>query len=145
MWIFLGSNTTCISAEDDAAAARIQSKNGLESYAYNLRNSLNDEKLSSKFDPADKSKLESAINDTISWLDSSQEASKEEYEDKQKELEGVANPIMQKLYGGAGGEGGFPGGAGGFPGGAGGFPGGGGAPGGFPGASEDGPSVEEVD
>ncbi|KAI6005503.1 heat shock protein HSS1 [Pisolithus albus] len=128
-------------AEDEAAAARIQAKNGLESYAYNLRNSINDEKLAGKFDPADKSKLESAINDTISWLDSSQEASKEEYEDKQKELEAVANPIMQKLYGAAGagaGPGGFPG--------AGGFPGGGAAPGGFPGGGgEDGPSVEEVD
>jgi hypothetical protein len=52
-----------------------------------------------------------------------------------------SSPIMQKLYGAAGG----PGGDGGFPG-AGGFPGGaGGAPGGFPGASEEGPSVEEVD
>ena len=51
------------------------------------------------------------------------------------------SPIMQKLYGAAGGA---PGGPGGFPGG--GFPGGGGAPGGFPGAGhEEGPSVEEVD
>ena len=121
-------------AEDEAAAARISSKNGLESYAYNLRNSLNDDKLKDKFDAADKTKLESAVNDAISWLDASQEASKEEYEEKQKELEAIANPIMQKLYGAAGGApGGFPGGA---P---------GGAPGGFPGASEDGPSVEEVD
>ncbi|KAJ7135685.1 heat shock protein 70 family [Mycena epipterygia] len=115
-------------AEDEAAAARITSKNALESYAYNLRNSINDEKLADKFEAADKTKLESAVNDTIKWLDASQEGSKEEYEEKQKELEVVANPIMQKLYG-----------AGGFPGGA------GGAPGGFPGASEDGPSVEEVD
>ena len=86
------------------------------------------------------------MNETISWLDASQEASKEEYEDKQKELEAIANPIMQKLYsaGGAPGGGAFPGGAGGFPGGAGGFPGGA-APGGFPGADADGPSVEEVD
>ena len=122
-------------AEDVAAAARTAAKGSLESYAYNLRNSLSDEKLADKFDPADKSKLDSAITETISWLDASQEASKEEYEDKQKELEGIANPIMQKLYGAAGGApGGFPGGApGGFP---------GGAPGG---ASEDGPSVEEVD
>ncbi|KIJ44013.1 hypothetical protein M422DRAFT_67675 [Sphaerobolus stellatus SS14] len=129
-------------AEDEAAATRIQSKNALESYAYNLRNSLNDEKLAGKLEPADKSKLESAINDTIGWLDASQEASKEEYEEHQKELEAVANPIMQKLYaagGGAPGE--FPG-AGGFP---------GGAPGGFPGAGAggppggEGPSVEEVD
>jgi L1 cell adhesion molecule like protein len=122
-------------AEDEAATARISAKNGLESYSYNLRNSMNDEKLADKFDPADKAKLEAAVNETIQWLDNSQEGSKEEYEEKQKELEAIANPIMQKLYGAAGGApGGFPGAGG--P---------GGAPGGFPGASEDGPSVEEVD
>ncbi|KAK0459654.1 heat shock cognate 70 [Desarmillaria tabescens] len=122
-------------AEDEAAAARIAAKNGLESYAYNLRNSMNEEKLADKFEASDKSRLETAVNEAISWLDNSQEASKEEYEEKQKELEAVANPIMQKLYGAAGGA---PGGApGGFP---------GGAPGGFPGgAHEEGPSVEEVD
>lgn len=131
-------------AEDEAAASRIASKNALESYAYNLRNSTQDEKLADKFDAADKQKLDTAINETIQWLDGAQEAAKEEYEERQKELEAVANPIMQKLYGAAGGA---PGGAGGFPGGAGGFPGG--APGGFPGAGAgapgaDGPSVEEV-
>ncbi|KAI0831517.1 heat shock protein HSS1 [Trametes gibbosa] len=129
-------------AEDEAATARITARNGLESYAYNLRNSLSDDKLKDKFDPADKKKLEDAVNDTISWLDNSQEGSKEEYEEHQKELEAVANPIMQRLYQSAGGA---PGGE--FPGGApGGFPGG--APGGFPGGAaggEDGPSVEEVD
>ncbi|KZV86536.1 heat shock protein HSS1 [Exidia glandulosa HHB12029] len=126
--------------EDEEAASRIQAKNGLESYTYNLRNSLQDEKLADKFEPADKKKLEDAINETIKWLDNSSEASKEEYEEHQKELEAVANPIMQKLYSSAGGAPGeFPGGApGGFP---------GGAPGGFPGAggASDGPSVEEVD
>ncbi|KAF8274943.1 heat shock protein 70 [Lactarius quietus] len=110
-------------------------KNGLESYSYNLRNSLTDEKLAGKFDAADKTKLETAVNETIA-------GSMEEYTEKQKELEAIANPIMQKLYSQAGAAGGFP------PGAAGGFPGGapGGAPGGFPGAGgEDGPSVEEVD
>ena len=81
-------------AEDEAAASRITAKNGLESYSYNLRNTLSDDKLASKFDPADKSKLESAVNETISWLDSSQEASKEEYESKQKELEAVAKYVV---------------------------------------------------
>ena len=85
-------------AEDELAAARITAKNGLESYAYNLRNSLTDDKLAGKFDPADKSKLESAVNETISWLDTSQEASKEEYELKQKELEGVAKWVYLLLY-----------------------------------------------
>lgn len=77
-------------AEDEAAAARIAAKNGLESYAYNLRNSITDEKLADKFAAGDKAKLEGAVNETISWLDASQEASKEEYESKQKELEAIA-------------------------------------------------------
>ncbi|KAI9342516.1 heat shock protein 70 [Zopfochytrium polystomum] len=120
-------------AEDEATAERIQAKNGLESYAYNLRSTLQDEKVAGKLDSADKNKLTSAIDEAIKWLDANLEASKEEFEHKQKELEGVANPIMMKLYGGAGGA---PGG--GFPGGA--------APGGFPGAGGDsGPVVEEVD
>ncbi|KAI6103518.1 hypothetical protein F5141DRAFT_1007743 [Pisolithus sp. B1] len=72
-------------AEDNAVAARIQAKNDLESYAYYLRSSVK--------------KLEIAINETISWLDSSQEASKEEYDNKQKELQAVA--VMQKLSGAA--------------------------------------------
>ena len=80
-------------AEDEVAgsAARITSKKALESYAYNLRNSLTDEKLAEKFEPADNTKLESAVNDAIKWLDASQEGSKEEYEEKQKELEAIAN------------------------------------------------------
>ncbi|KAI6045427.1 heat shock protein 70 family, partial [Pisolithus marmoratus] len=70
--------------EDEVTAARIQAKNGLESYAYDLRNSME--------------KLETAVNETINWLDSSQEASKEEYDDMKHELQAVANEIMQKLY-----------------------------------------------
>jgi heat shock protein 1/8 len=129
-------------AEDEAAAARIQAKNGLESYAYNLRNTLQDEKVGGALAEDEKTKLSAAVEESIKWLDDSQEASKEEYESKQKELEEVANPIMMKFYqqqqGGA-----APGGAapGGFPGAP------GAAPGGFPGstAETDGPSIEEVD
>lgn len=89
-WIVIRMLIMSPVAEDEAAAARIQAKNGLESYAYNLRNSITDEKLADKFEAADKTKLETAVNETISWLDSSQEASKEEYDEKQKELEGIA-------------------------------------------------------
>jgi len=124
-------------AEDEAAAQRIQARNGLESYAYNLRNTMQDEKVAGKLQGEDKTKLESAIDETIQWLDRSHEASKEEYESQQKELEKIANPIMMKLYSEGGAPGGMPN-MGGFPGGA--------APGGFPGASESsGPTVEEVD
>ncbi|BGP01852.1 Heat shock protein SSA4 [Rhodotorula toruloides] len=102
-------------AEDEAAAARITAKNGLETYAYSLRNSI-DGDLKDKIEGSDRETLDKAISETISWLDASAEASKEEYEEKQKELEGVANPIMMKAYGAAGGA---PGGMPNMPGGAG--------------------------
>jgi len=126
-------------AEDAKVAERVAAKNGLESYAYTLRNTLQDEKIASHIDAGDKDKLNKAIDETIEWLDHNQEATKEEYESRRKELEGVANPIMTKMYQQAGAAGAAPGG---FP---------GAAPGGFPGAgagnagSNNGPTVEEVD
>ncbi|KUL85837.1 hypothetical protein ZTR_07342 [Talaromyces verruculosus] len=87
-------------AEDEAEASRIQAKNGLESYAYSLKNTLGEGKLT--IEAADKEKLEAEIEKTISWLDSNQTATKEEYEAQQKELESVANPIISAAYGGAG-------------------------------------------
>ncbi|CAK7263379.1 Hsp70 chaperone [Sporothrix epigloea] len=120
--------------EDEAEGRRVAAKNGLESYAYSLRNTLSDSKVDEKLDAADKEKLKAEIDRVVSWLDESQQATREEYEEHQKELEAVANPIMMKFYGSAGGPpGASPDGApGGFPGAAG-------------GASNDGPTVEEVD
>jgi heat shock 70kDa protein 1/2/6/8 len=133
-------------AQDEANRARIEAKNSLENYAYQIRNTLNDEKMSGKISAEDKSKVDAAINETTSWLDNNQQAEKEEFEAKQKALESVVLPILQNLSGGA--EGGMPGG---FPGG--GFPGGGfpGANSSAPGASsssaaaDDGPKIEEID
>jgi len=121
--------------DDEEIKDRIHAKNALENYAYSLRNTTQDDNLKSKFTPEDLEKLNKAIDDTVQWLDNHQQSSKEEYESKQKNLESVAMPIMQKLYGaGGGGAGGMPGGMpGGFPGG---FPGGA-APGG-----QSGPTVE---
>jgi heat shock protein 1/8 len=125
--------------EDEAEGRRVSAKNGLESYAYSLRNTLSDSKVDEKLEAGDKEKLTAEIDRVVAWLDESQQATREEYEEHQKELEAVANPIMMKFYG-AGGAGGA-----GMPGG---MPGA--APGGFPGGSagathDDGPTVEEVD
>jgi len=125
--------------EDQQETERITAKNQLESYAYSLRNTLSDPKVEEKISSEDKTTLSGKIDSTVSWLDENTTATKDEFEAQQKELEGVANPIMMKFYG-AGGEGGMPGG---MPGGApGGFPGAGGAPGA---GHDDGPTVEEVD
>jgi len=147
-------------AEDEKVKKKVEAKNALENYAYSMKNTISDEKVASQLDPADKEKIQKAVDDATSWLDQNQLADVEEFEHKQKELEGICNPIITKMYqqsGGPGGApgaggpggfpGGFPGGPGGFPGGPGGFPGG---PGGPPGAAppsggRSGPTVEEVD
>jgi len=129
-------------AEDDANRNRIESKNGLENYCYSLKGSISGDEASAKMEADDKTSLEAKIEETISWLDSNPSAEKEEYEEKQKELEAVAMPILQKM-GGAAGAGGMPGGMPDM----GGMPGGGGAPAGAPAADDPagGPTIEEID
>merc|ERR1712013_980041 len=121
--------------EDEANKVKIEAKNSLENYCFTMRNTLNEEKLKEKFEDGDKEKIESAVQETLDWLDKNQLAEKDEFEAKQKELEAVVNPIMMKVYQAAGGGGGMP--EGGMPGG-----GMGGPP---PGAGAGGPTVEEVD
>jgi len=97
--------------EDKAAKETIDARNGLEGYAYNMKNQINDEeKLGSKISEEDKETIEESVKAAIDWLDENKSATKDEYAEKQKELEGVCNPIVSKLYqqsgGGAGGAGG---------------------------------------
>jgi heat shock protein 1/8 len=124
-------------AEEDAKVAdRVAAKNGLESYAYSLKQTLDNAELKDKFQGDDHATLEAKVKEVIHFLDSADSASQEELAGEQKSLEEVANPIMQRFYQ-AGGQG-PEGAAGGAPGG---FPGAGGAP--NAGGAE--PSVEEVD
>merc|ERR1711918_340201 len=115
---------------------KVEATNGLENYCFTMRNTLQEAKLKEKFEGGDKEAIEKAVQETLDWLDKNQLAEKDEFEAKQKELEGVVNPIMMKVYQAAGGDGGMPGG-GGMPGFGGGAP-----PGGGGGV---GPTVEEVD
>jgi len=96
-------------AEDESHGEKVAAKNGLESYAYSLRNNIADQKFASKLDAADKSTLDKAIADTISWLDDNQQGEKEEFETKQKELESICNPIITKVYQQSGGGAGYAG------------------------------------
>jgi len=107
---------------DEKQKQRVEAKNGLEAYVYNVRNTLK----SGDTEVAKKAweKAEPTVEDAIKWIDANQQASKEEYDDKQKELEEKLNPILQEMYA------------------AGGTPSGGMPSGGMPGA---GVHVEEVD
>merc|ERR1712023_593367 len=123
--------------EDEAHLKKVEAKNSLENYAYSMRNTINEEGVKDKIDAADKESIEKAVNETISWLDGNQMAEQDEFEDKLKELEGICNPIIQKMYA-AGGGGGMPGG---------GMPDMGGGAGAPPPSSDGGagPTIEEVD
>merc|ERR1712025_302745 len=123
--------------EDEKQKNRISAKNALESYCFHMKSTVEDEKLKDKISADDKKTITEKCTDTISWLDSNQLAEQEEFEHKQKELEGICNPIITKLYQSAGGA--PPPGAGGMPD----FSAGGAAPGAGQGGS--GPTIEEVD
>jgi len=83
---------------------RVESRNELESYAYSLKNQVNDkEKLGAKLTDEDKEKIEEAIDEKIKWLEDNPEADSEEYKAQKKELEDIVQPVIAKLYQGAGG------------------------------------------
>lgn len=124
--------------EDEEVKKKVEAKNALENYAYNMRNTIKDEKFAGKLDPEEKQKIEKAVDETIEWVDRNQLAEVDELEDKLKELEGLCNPIIAKMYqGGASGDVpmdyDMPGGGGSY---------GGGSTGSGAGA---GPKIEEVD
>jgi L1 cell adhesion molecule like protein len=89
-------------AEDEEHKKKVDAKNALENYAYNMRNTIKDEKIGSKLSPEDKKKIDDAIEASIQWLDSNQLAEADEFEDKMKELENLCNPIIAKMYQGGG-------------------------------------------
>lgn len=90
--------------EDKKLKERVESRNELESYAYSLKNQVNDkEKLGAKLADEDKEKIEEAIDEKIKWLEDNPEADAEEYKTQKKELEEIVQPIIAKLYQGAGG------------------------------------------
>merc|ERR1712159_378314 len=95
--------------EDKKVKERIDARNGLESYLYNLKNMLDDDEkgIADKLSDSDKDELETTITDALDWLEENPEADKEDYDEKQKEVEKIANPIMKDLY-----QGQAPGGAG---------------------------------
>jgi len=127
-------------AEDDKQKDRVSAKNELESYCFNMKTTLDDDKIKDKISEDDMKTITDKCDEAIKWLDANQLAEIEEFKDKQKEVEGVCNPIITKLYQAGGMPEGMPdmgGMGGGMPGGAGGA-----APGGAGGA---GPTIEEVD
>jgi len=98
-------------ADDEEVMAKIEAKNKLESYCYQMRETvLENEEMKKKLGEEDVAVLEGKVKEMNEWLDENSDATKQDYEDKVKEMEGVINPIMQKVYAAGAPEGGMPGG-----------------------------------
>lgn len=86
--------------EDEKVKERIDARNGLESYLFSLKNSLDDDEqgVADNISAADKRELQDMIDESLDWMDSYPEAEKDDYDEKRNEVEQVVNPIMRNLY-----------------------------------------------
>ncbi|KAI9835890.1 MAG: hypothetical protein M1819_001788 [Sarea resinae] len=90
--------------EDKATREKIEARNGLENYAFSLKNQVNDEDgLGGKIDEDDKDTIIEAVKEATEWLEeNAATATTEDFEEQKENLSNVAYPITSKLYGGAG-------------------------------------------
>jgi heat shock protein 5 len=93
-------------AEEDAMMReRVDAKNGLESYCYQLKNMLEDEDAGvvDKLSEEDIEKINDKVDEVLDWLDENADAETEDFEEMKAELEKIAHPIMKDFYAGSGG------------------------------------------
>ena len=88
-------------ADDEKQKERIDAKNGLESYCFNIKSTVEDSNIKDKLDESERKMIIDKCKEAIEWLERNQTAEVEEFKDKQKELESAFNPIIKKLYGGS--------------------------------------------
>ena len=92
--------------EDKMAKEKIDARNQLDNFVYSVKNSVNDpEKLADKLADEDKETVKKALEEVEEWLKTNSDSTKEEFEEKQKELEETVNPILQEAGKNAGGAG----------------------------------------
>ena len=91
--------------EDRKIKERIDARNSLETFAYNMKNTISDaDKLANKLDEDDKSVIRDAVKEALDWLEGNQDSDKEEYDEQLKQLEQLCNPIVAKAYGSTAGK-----------------------------------------
>merc|ERR1719343_734642 len=93
------------SEEDKKVREKIESRNQLENYVYSMKNTLSDSEkgVADKIGDDDKDTIEKALEEANEWLDDNQDAEKEDFEEKLKEVQEVCSPIISKVYRESGG------------------------------------------
>lgn len=84
--------------EDKKEGERIDSKNNLESYVYQVKSSIEDDKLKDKIGEDNLKNIRESVDDIIKWFDEDNNYKKEDYDNKMKELQNLFNPVMGQMY-----------------------------------------------
>merc|ERR1719271_713101 len=86
--------------EDKKVKERVDAKNAFDGYMHSMKSAVEgsgeNKGLSEKLDSEEKEKIQDALKDGQSWLDSNPEADAEEIKEKHKEVEGICAPIISK-------------------------------------------------
>ena len=93
-------------AEDQLIRDRIESKIKLDALIYQTKSSVQNEEVKSKLEESEIKQVTDVITETELWLEQ-EDRTKEEYDDKLTEVNGIINPVMMKIYS-EGGEGSMP-------------------------------------
>lgn len=89
-------------SQDKERADRIQARNEMESYLYNIRNTMREDKVKERLGVA-ANDAEYEVQQGLDWLEQNENATVEEIKAKQKEVEDKVRPIVTRMYEGAGG------------------------------------------
>jgi len=83
--------------EDDKQRERISAKNSLESYAFNMKSTMEDDKVKDKVSDSERKEVISKCKEVIDWMDKNQATAKmEEFISQQKDLERICARIAMK-------------------------------------------------
>jgi L1 cell adhesion molecule like protein len=83
--------------EDTKIKETLDAKHKIEQYVYSMRQSLTEE-VRKKMSEEDVKTIDATVKESIEWLDSHQNESKETFETKYTEIEKVLMPLMMKMY-----------------------------------------------
>jgi heat shock protein 1/8 len=88
--------------EDQLNRDKIEAKNKLDSLVYQTRSTIENDQIKSKLEESDLKTVTDTLTEIELWLEG--ERTKDEYDNKMTEVNGILNPIMMKVYseGGAG-------------------------------------------
>lgn len=84
--------------EDKKNKERMDAKNELENYIYNARNTANTEEFKAKVGEENCANVNELVTSTIQWLEDNQDCTKDEYNEKQKEIESIIGPLFMQAH-----------------------------------------------